>query len=287
MRSKSNLFKNKKKIRKFSKKGGKKYTGFKMFQTSTPFIIDWDDDNDFEGFKKKFTEDLDEKLSKGATEVTFKVMHNSPDNANNLSEFINDKFYFTNADNKIKTHEPILIGNCAMPHYPGSHKKNINLTEIIEKIKEYTQLHNINSIELYIGGSESGSAPSEPCIRIYAYSILEIIGESIWYDEFPLNIPADISSSEDPYTKKLYKFLKDLSSIVLSEKGEGIKWKVTNNICCTCFPIFEFLKYYLNFEYKRLPGQGCGWCKDLCEYFGTTCVRPELIRAYNKLPKFK
>jgi hypothetical protein len=278
--------KTKKKIRKCSKKGGKTYTGNKMFSIMK-IPIDWDDDNDFEGFKNKFTKIVDNILPNGATEVKFKSSNNSKDDANNLSEFTDDKFYFTNADNKIKTHEPILIGNCSDPYYPGQVNTDINLEEIIAKINEYTQLDNIHLIELYIGGSIGGSAPSDPCIRIYAKSIDKIIHESVWYGIFPLNIPSDISTSQDLYTMKLYKFLKDLSSIVLSEKGQTIHWKVSNNICCVCFPIFEYLKNFLDFEYERLEGQGCGWCKDLCESFGTTCVRPALIKNYKKLPKFK
>jgi hypothetical protein len=290
MRSKSNLFKNK---RKLSKKGGKRYTGKRMFKENKPLNMEWDDDNDFEGFKKGFTELLDQLLPNGATEVKFMVRKGQTFvNAQNLNDFTNDTFQFTLRDNPAKQEQnikdAILIGNCSDPKYPGNYYSDINLNKVIDKIKEYIQLDNINSIELFIGGFKDISDASYPCIKIFPY--LNTQNESsgyVLYGNFPLNIPDDISTSEDPEIQNLYKFLKDLSSIVLSKKGREIKWTVTNNICCTCFPIFEYLKNVLNFEYVRNEGQGCTFCIDDCRAFGTTCVRPKLIKDYKKLPKFK
>ena len=160
-----------------------------------------------------------------------------------------------------------------MPKYPGSHRTEINLNEVIDKIKEYIQLDNINSIELFIGEYND---TLRPCAKILAYSNMhrESIATHIWMNEFPLNIPSILTTSKDPQIQNLNKFLKDLSSIVLSEKGQTIRWKVINNICCTCFPIFEYLTTKLKFEYIRYEGQGCGWCKGKCEKFARTCILP-------------
>jgi hypothetical protein len=284
--------KNKKKLRKFSKKGGKTYKGNKMFSKEfkeQPIIIQWDHDTDFQGFKDTLTDRLNQIYDTSVVNVILKKYPNAKD-AQDLSEFTDGKFFFNYASDPIKKKEKendqIIKGKCNEPSYPGNTDSTVDLEEIINTINRYIDITGIDSIKFFIGGIDDSIIASEPCIKIYALSEGQTIEQQMWLGYFPLNIPADISHSDDIHSKKLYKFLKDLYSIVFSQKGTQIKWKVQNNICCTCFPIFEYLTNVLNFEYNRSSkGQGCGDCTGICKSFALSCLRPELIQNYNKLPE--
>jgi hypothetical protein len=279
--------KTKKKIRKNSIKkqyrGGEiyKFKDSKFRQNERYYYVDIDDINDYnlESFKDKIIQVLEDRYGLEYNIENFIIINEKGKKINDLSE-LTSLFYINGnrvdprySSSKLREQAQAWIsGNCSQPSYPGNYKTSINLDEVIDKINEYIIMDNIYSIVFFIGSETISKDFGPPCFIIKAYFTdfpSPIIKK--WYGEFPLNIHLGSMHNED--SDKLNRFLIKLDELV-SVKGTQIKWKVINNICCTCFPIFEYLTTKLKFEYIRNEGQGCGWCKEKCETFARTCIRP-------------
>ena len=151
-------------------------------------------------------------------------------------------------------------GDCSDPSYPGpssdEHSSKV-LEEIIIKLNEFlknkllmdgTLLEGeLKNITFFIGArSKIGLWGG---IRLYAnVDSSEEENNKIIFEahHIPLNIPIN---EEDNSDINMLQFLNRLKKI--KTEHSDIKFKVVNSICNTCFPIFDYMKNILGFEYMR------------------------------------
>ena len=151
-------------------------------------------------------------------------------------------------------------GDCSDPTYPGSRSEDKDkelLNNIIEKLQTFISnktlsnnkiVEKIESITFFIGNKSRDVGSS----GIWLYANLPVSSEGdddkiIFYSH--KFIPLDISFDSYPGEKHMLQFLNKLKKI--KEANTDITFKIINSICNTCFPIFDYLKNILGFEYKR------------------------------------